>query len=184
MTSTTGDSTAGRRLHPRIKAIADWAGHHWIAFVLIGIAAGPFLDLLPRQSWFVTRTVALTISALVLLLGLRHDAQLCERCAVRMPLDGNAAAARNARRLRLVHIPPLWFAFTSALIPASFLLHGWAAFAGELAVMPLPIYAWASARIHRQLKPWCPRCNWGDGGDGPREPSPDPSIDTPSPQPA
>jgi len=30
--------------------------------------------------------------------------------------------------------------------------------------------------LHRYLQPWCPYCNWGDGGTHERSPKPDPSI--------
>lgn len=182
MTATIGGSSGNHRRSARLQAAADWIGHHWMAFLLMCLAAGPFLDLLPRQWKDVSSPTFLAVLLPALLLGQRHDARLCERCAAQMPLDGDAAAARYGRRLHLVHIPVLWFASIVVMLPVSFLLHGWAAFAGELAVTPLAMYAWISSRTHRQLYPWCPRCNWGNGGDGITEPSPDPSIDAPSPQ--
>jgi len=182
MTSIAGDNPASRLPRSRTKTAAEWGGHHWIAFLLAGIAVGPFLARFSSPWDSPLRTAVTAVMALALFLGLRHDAKLCERCAVRMPLDGNAEAARHARQLHLMHRPALWLALVLAGLPMTFLPPWWAAFAGEVAAVPLSMYAWVSSRTHRRLYPWCPRCNWGDGGDGIREPSPDPSIDAPSPQ--
>lgn len=182
MTATIDGNSGSHRRSARLQAVAGWIGHHWMAFLLAGLAAGPFLDLLPHQWRLVTSPSLLATLCPALFLGTRHDAQLCEKCAAGMPLDGGSAAVQYARRLHLMHVPALWFAFILALLPVSFLLHGWAAFGGELTATPLAMYAWVSSRTHRRLYPWCPRCNWGDGGDGITEPNPDPSIDAPSPQ--
>ena len=50
-------------------------------------------------------------------------------------------------------------------------------FSAYLAEAPLYLF-WAVAAaanlIHRPLEPWCPRCNWGDGGDEEDVPAPPP----------
>lgn len=110
-----------------------------------------------------------------------HDRQLCEICAGMTPVDGKQQAKRHRLALRTVHGGKVLTAVTVLL--AIVYVGLW--------VSPVPDWvtqAYLSALLlgsgfygraqflHRYLQPWCPYCNWGDGGKHERSPKPDPSI--------
>ena len=106
----------------------------------------------------------------------QHTWRLCERCARSTPLDGHAAARRWRLALRLTHSKARF-----ALVACLAALITWHSIAGkhvpwwywmlDVIVFAVMAASYAAARLHNQLQPWCPQCNWGDGGD--EEVSPD-----------
>lgn len=109
-----------------------------------------------------------------------HYQHLCEVCAERMPLNGNDAATKYRRALRITHmfgenrrrafqlIGVIW-----AYIIASVLLHS--GLFDKITQIPLTLAAGVlllSIHVHYMLQLWCPWCHWGDGGR--EEPSPAP----------
>lgn len=172
----------------RIKRLVNTIGHYYLAafgFMVVLNAATAFVPA--RDIPGAESQVFLVVMVVIAVSAIGHDAGLCTHCGAATPLDGNAVAQRYARRLRLAH---WWFegnerpvlAPVYGMVVLMLLLS--AAFAA-LHIPPAPlclafpavVFPVAIAqRTHRILKPWCPQCRWGDGGD--EEPSP--AVPTPS----
>jgi hypothetical protein len=143
-----------------------------IAFVPIDLIVSPSLRI-----WVGAPTLALAVP--LLLAHRAHELALCEICATRTPLNGSDAAQRNKIQLRLFHkgrtIAYVMVAMLAAVIGASWILH-WPEIIGHLAFNISFVETAVSMHVsitHNLLKPWCPWCHWGGGGD--HEPSPEPT---------
>lgn len=188
MSATLADDGPGDR-RPRVRRVTNWIGHRWAPLVVLFMATAAPFDLAPKHDWIVSaasKTHGLLFMAVVLL-GVFHDVRLCEPCIAAMPLDGAAEAERRRWMLRVTHAGKGLasnIAYVGVLLLPLLAPHGPYRFAADIAILvPIAAY-WVVQRTHRRLYPWCPWCTWGGGGDGIHEPSPDPSINTPSPQPA
>jgi hypothetical protein len=120
--------------------------------------------------------VAWTVVMVSLLADGYHVRRLCYRCAAATPLDGKTEADRQARWLRFFH----WWSTHRYWYLVFWGITGAVAFStglGTWAFYPFYLF-WAaisfSALRHRPLEPWCPQCNWGEGGEGEGVPVPPP----------
>ncbi|NUQ98296.1 MAG: hypothetical protein HOY79_17690 [Streptomyces sp.] len=170
----------------RRRRVANWIGHRWmLLFVVLLCVAAP-MDLFGRHGVAIITVKFLWSAAIatVMVLGINYDQNLCEPCIAAMPLDGSAEAERRQRRLHITHLgrgfagPVVYIAFLllPTLLPA-----GPIRFGGDVVALAPAAYWWLALYTHRRLAPWCPWCHWGGGGDGVHEPSPSPSINTPTP---
>jgi hypothetical protein len=181
---------------------AERIGHHAFPLYLAGTIALIPLDLL--RTTFTIRlfnTACVLVMAGIWWLGYRHTRRLCEPCIASMPLNGQEEAARKRRRLRYFHwvaddpsgrvrrgvpVPGYRVLLLIALIIVpDFLVpdHGWLLLAVSTATLSPLLYLQYASIAHFRLQAWCPQCHWGSGGDGAKEPSPDPSTNLPTPQP-
>lgn len=181
-----------------------WAGHYEPAFMAASLAAFTAGDLTrhryPALTVFADLTVLAWLAATIA--GMRwHEPGLCERCAAATPLDPQAAVTRWKPALRLAH--SRWFRAAAVATVLAWDLAGsvtmsvngrhvfgmpggpW--YYAAVLLLGIPAYALLASvvltgRKHRQLYPWCPYCNWDDGGEEETIPEPDPEDDgVPSP---
>jgi hypothetical protein len=130
----------------------------------------------PLAFWVGVSIAALAIP--MFLAHWRHENALCGICAAMTPLDGDAAARKQAIQLRLFHkarlIASIVLAVLTGIVVADwlFLPHIIGQLAFDLSFLEIA----ASAHVditHRLLEPWCPYCHWDEGGD--HEPAPEPT---------
>ncbi|RJL21123.1 hypothetical protein [Bailinhaonella thermotolerans] len=121
-----------------------------------------------------------------------HARRYCDWCTRALPLDTQAQIARNRYALRTWHRLPRsgrLLAGLTALWAASLAV----AFGGRAAGVPVEVSGRIAlgmlvgpiavlglvSQIHQRLRPWCPWCRRGGGGEEPGEPEPGPSHGKP-----
>jgi hypothetical protein len=130
----------------------------------------------PFGLWVGGTIVALAIP--MLLAHTRHENTLCGTCAAMTPLDGSAAARKHAIQLHLFHkarfIASIVQGLLTAVVVANWFfmpdIVGRLAF--NLSFLEIAV-AMHVEITHRLLEPWCPYCDWDEGGD--HEPAPEPT---------
>lgn len=108
-----------------------------------------------------------------------HDKRLCEKCIRKVPVNAQEKAQEIKKLLRFHHARHTLagsLAILAFLVVATWLPPFWPGFIGLIIGTALIYGGLVADRLHRRLYPWCPYCKWGRGGDGEREPSPDPSV--------
>lgn len=171
----------------KLKPDMDKWIHRAVPLYIIGMAANPFEEFLPKGIWSGVGLVIAMLVLVFMMLSLYHGgARFCEYCADDTPLDGDAAAVKKRPTLRFFHQSRSWWGFsylvTFVMVPL--VLHRiWPLFIGEVLLTPGFLWFIWSGRVHGLLKPWCPYCHHGrgKGGDGLWEPSPEPSDGRPLP---
>lgn len=160
------------------------AGHHYI-WALAPVVVMIVTDYVTRHRYWELNGLTYAVLAFWLLVMYDaqpyHDKHLCARCAASAPADPDKAVGRWMPALRWVHARRViyvtacaiigWIAyatlFTSSWDP------WWATAVDVFVLVPVITWMYAAQYAHRRLKPWCPFCDWGNGGDGDPEPSPD-----------
>lgn len=164
--------------------IEKWT-HRAMPLYISLIIAGVPLNLLPVNWWSRLINAAYIVPVLALVvLGAMHGEKFCEYCAAATPADGDTAARKKRRTLRFYHqLTSLWgLAYLVAVIAVPMALpRVWPSLIASLVLMPGLLWMVWSIRVHDLLKPWCPWCHRGNGGDDLREPSPGPSHGVPLP---
>lgn len=170
-------SESGDRYHRISTVLAHYQAPTFIGALTVDVALA-LTHQTRTPAGYVIGFIALLAVMATMLAELRHSRSLCERCAAKTPLDPQAAVQRRARWLRLFHLinsVPALTALVVLYVGGILVLP--ADFSAYLAEAPLYLF-WAVAAaanlIHRPLEPWCPRCNWGDGGDEEDVPAPPP----------
>jgi hypothetical protein len=163
-----------------------WAGHHAAALTVLVLALNLVSDALPTGKRFLVNDPALLVIVVVFSSTAYHSRRLCERCAARSPLNGQACAEARARALRWAHLYYGSSRFNLAvwggwglLLAIVALTHPPQVLQGTpfyLLVANLAVSLYLDA-VHRRLYPWCPYCHWRGGGDHEEVPAP-----TPTPQ--
>jgi hypothetical protein len=154
-----------------------------VALVLVGTAAVTEAADSPAAT-----AAWVTALAGYVLLAVQRGRVPCTWCAEAMPLDVAGVASRRRRMLWLHHlvVPSIWRVAALTVGPFLVLLAlalaglDWAASwpAVAVALMPLAVVAQA-VTVHQRLRPWCPWCRGGGGGDRIVDPEPDPAIRQP-----
>lgn len=154
------------------RAALQVTGHY-------GLPALPWLlfttvtpDLFSRDSSTVWNVVAGVV--LFLLPGIYvHERYLCARCVGALPLNPQAAVERAIIHLLVYHLVACHvrpvrlgaYLLGVAAVQAMFLDHRQdAAVTAVLLTLPFATFL-GSALKHRRLRPWCPWCRSGGGGD-------------------
>ena len=184
------------------KALPERRWPHYASFALPVLVAGPIIWV-AIQPWRVTSwnplhawahsapllswpslIMVIFMSALLVAVcaGRLHDASPCIVCAANLPLDPSAAAERSKPVFRVYHQAMRWFGWNWMLIYAAgtFLLPlGWPLNCWAIIFAAMGTVFVLSTLRHEKLQPWCPWCR-DDGGEGEREPEPDPSARMPA----
>jgi hypothetical protein len=113
-----------------------------------------------------------------------HGVVMCPLCAAAVALDGARQAERRTGTLRLAHrmysaaYQVVDIALCAAVLIGLLVLSAQGN-SSDLALTLVTVAMFASTAIeayvlgvHRPLQPWCPQCNWDEGGD--EEAIPDP----------
>jgi hypothetical protein len=166
----------------RYRRIATTIAHHQAAALALAVITDTTLAITgywhTLPGYFLSLIAALGVMV-AMLAETRHARSLCERCAAKTPLDAEAAVAQRRWWLWTFHVTN-----SVPVLVALCLVYGVAIFLpvpksvpGFLGMTPLFVF-WAIAAaanlVHRPLEPWCPQCNWGDGGDEEQVPDPEP----------
>jgi hypothetical protein len=164
-----------------------WFGHYSlyaIATVIIGLIV---LGIFGRpHGWLTLANVVLTIAWLFILLvaGPHHNRRLCERCAQATPLDPEAAARRWHLAFMVTHSKVVKFIPLMLVLAVIVVTHGvkgqplWEYLLNSAILIPV-FLVYLTAWQHTRLQPWCPFCQWGQGGDhedAPDVPAPTASV--------
>lgn len=176
---------------------AAWLGHYgiWVLTVLVpGTLTLGILSLhKPRHGFYalyggLLPVLAYGAASLLLVMTaldmtVYHTTTPCVRCAANPPTNGGEDAERLSFMLRLFHATCFWLPLVAGGIwLASWLLPGTGtgrAMFGLAASLLLP---WGVlSRVHGRLRPWCPWCRKGGGGDHTHEDAPDPTHNQPVP---
>jgi hypothetical protein len=129
----------------------------------LATAALPWLPNPPR---WLSAIVTLTLLGILYAIW-KHNAELCERCIARMPLNPQSAVDKHRTKLRIHHQLVRWFVvWLAATITGDVMPQHWIATkciqsAATLSCL-FVIYAIA---VHNRLQPWCPFCPRDDGDD-------------------
>lgn len=148
----------------------------------LATATLPWLPTPPR--WVAAIS---TVTLLVLLyVTLRHDAELCERCIDRMPLDPQAAVDKQRAKLRIHHkLLRCFIAWLAVTITGDLMPQHWIATkCVESTATLFCLFLMYAIAIHSRLQPWCPFCPRDDGGDDDTADTPDPVDGNRKPIPA
>ncbi|NMO04185.1 hypothetical protein HH308_23490 [Gordonia sp. TBRC 11910] len=137
--------------------------------------------------WFGLLTAVGTAAQVVVFLCwvayVAHErlAPLCVRCIDAVPADAPTQARRRRRTLRLFHFtvsPPGIVTFAVLLVGmwtlSAFHPSNWLS-------APTDVWMFAtvwSGWVHHRLRPWCPYCDWEDGGYVEESPDPIPRDST------
>lgn len=152
----------------------NWVGHHSETLLVLSIVTSETARYLHTPGVFKWVFIALT--ALVIVLGVRHDRLLCERCIADWPLDGEQRAEKRRPLFGLFHVMRnhgilFSLGLVAIALPSFLVKQGWVEVASSLGVDLAVIALFGVTVIHRRYQPWCPQCR---GGGGPKEVVPDP----------
>ncbi len=148
---------------------------HWISkrlapmwVVLFGVNVST--QALHLTNWIVMPLIIPMISTA--LADQSHHDYLCERCVADMPINPQQEVDDKLDALRRYHklALPVALLYLTVIIPATMFLGNWlygygvyiVAAAGMFGLM-LPVIHWMA--VHGRLRPWCPYCRRGRGGD-------------------
>lgn len=154
--------------------------HHATTYYYAALALAIVSVWLPEGNWRWAVTALMFTAVVGIFLDMRyHRGRLCERCAARVPLNGGHLADRYRRLFRVWH----WLADKVWRVPASLVLLAVVTLplpktmGGTLQLAGLGVALWIADQ-HLRLRPWCPYCRWGDGGDEETTPVSSPAPST------
>ncbi|MCY9784225.1 hypothetical protein KIK06_10000 [Nocardiopsis sp. EMB25] len=148
-------------------------------FYVFTVVAGTAVWLPPGEWMWALVALAVVTTAGVVLDGVLHRGQLCERCAAKVPLDAGRLAERYERLFLAWH----WMCDTLwrwPLILVIVIAGTWPlpqAVAITVQLVLTLAFVWTGDQ-HMRLRPWCPYCEWDDGGEHEESPVEEPPAPT------
>jgi hypothetical protein len=180
--TTAAENPFAQGRNPRFDKLATRLAHWtWALFALVvpvlwsASLVDQVLGMWPTIA--LTAVIMAGLITMALTVMVWHVYALCPVCARKIPLDPKEAVARKGRSLRAFH----WLAdkhhralnhtLLALLICSFFPYVGGVMWSLLMLGMAAVTYL---SNDHLPLQPWCPQCDWDDGGGKERVPRPDP----------
>lgn len=146
-----------------MRRLFHYAPHLLYVALLISAVSAWF----PRGDWLWALVAFMVVAVTGTVLDMRyHRGRLCELCAANVPLNGGLLAERYRAPFRAVHwmTDRVWRLFAGIVVVNVLILPLPLPLASTVLFAALGVLAWVGDQ-HVRLRPWCPFCQWGGGGD-------------------
>lgn len=154
--------------------------HYAPHLFLVSLAVATITTWLPDGLWKWAAVALMAVATVGVAVDMfHHRGRLCELCAANVPLNGGVLADRYRATFRGWHwMTARWWRYPAVMVGVMVVLFPLPSPVGVTIIYVL-IAAWVwVAEQHTRLRPWCPYCQWGGGGDEEQSPATPPTPST------